>query len=152
MPFDLTLTENNSLVLSSELRNQLNGLKRLIDNFEVELDNATARTSVNLFFFQAEDGIRDGTVTGVQTCLFRSIPPKMVPHAAKFFPMVRGVRKAIFSGARSLTTILFPAIPPRPAGLLSQAQNTSRRKKRVRFRKSLDFRFRGATPSRFSKT
>src|SRR6267143_2377200 len=24
------------------------------------------------FFFQAEDGIRDGTVTGVQTCLFRS--------------------------------------------------------------------------------
>src|SRR5882762_6531712 len=81
-----------------------------------------------------------------------SVKGKMVPHAAKFFPMVRGVRKAIFSGARSLTTILFPAIPPRPAGLLSQAQNTSRRKKRVRFRKSLDFRFRGATPSRFSKT
>src|SRR5689334_24593275 len=25
-------------------------------------------TSVWLFFFQAEDGIRDGTVTGVQTC------------------------------------------------------------------------------------
>src|SRR5207253_5127558 len=24
------------------------------------------------FFFQAEDGIRDGHVTGVQTCLFRS--------------------------------------------------------------------------------
>src|SRR5438309_8791921 len=24
------------------------------------------------FFFQAEDGIRDGTVTGVQTCVFRS--------------------------------------------------------------------------------
>src|SRR5438309_7738680 len=24
------------------------------------------------FFFQAEDGIRDGTVTGVQTCAFRS--------------------------------------------------------------------------------
>src|SRR5712692_10531767 len=26
-----------------------------------------------VFFFQAEDGIRDGTVTGVQTCLFRSL-------------------------------------------------------------------------------
>src|SRR5438876_9333301 len=25
------------------------------------------------FFFQAEDGIRDGRVTGVQTCLFRSV-------------------------------------------------------------------------------
>src|SRR5690348_18287034 len=25
-----------------------------------------------IFFFQAEDGIRDGRVTGVQTCLFRS--------------------------------------------------------------------------------
>src|SRR5207248_3671817 len=25
-----------------------------------------------VFFFQAEDGIRDRTVTGVQTCLFRS--------------------------------------------------------------------------------
>src|SRR6266568_707914 len=30
----------------------------------------------SVFFFQAEDGIRDGTVTGVQTCAFRSeIPP-----------------------------------------------------------------------------
>src|SRR3954449_1126780 len=27
----------------------------------------------SLFFFQAEDGIRDESVTGVQTCLFRSI-------------------------------------------------------------------------------
>src|SRR5689334_23586116 len=27
------------------------------------------------FFFQAEDGIRDGTVTGVQTVLFRSVTP-----------------------------------------------------------------------------
>src|SRR5215208_8028323 len=26
------------------------------------------------FFFQAEDGIRDGHVTGVQTCVFRSRP------------------------------------------------------------------------------
>src|SRR5438876_3463439 len=27
------------------------------------------------FFFQAEDGIRDGRVTGVQTCVFRSLAP-----------------------------------------------------------------------------
>src|SRR5690348_18514145 len=29
-------------------------------------------TRNGLFFFQAEDGIRDGRVTGVQTCAFRS--------------------------------------------------------------------------------
>src|SRR5689334_24169684 len=32
-----------------------------------------------VFFFQAEDGIRDGTVTGVQTCalpISRSLPPR----------------------------------------------------------------------------
>src|SRR5207253_7414744 len=28
---------------------------------------------------QAEDGIRDGHVTGVQTCLFRSLTPQQLP-------------------------------------------------------------------------
>src|SRR5438309_12083690 len=34
------------------------------------------------FFFQAEDGIRDGTVTGVQTCALRSrtLDPAQEPH------------------------------------------------------------------------
>src|SRR6266568_3801574 len=38
------------------------------------------------FFFQAEDGIRDGTVTGVQTWLFRShraLRDRRVDHAGK---------------------------------------------------------------------
>jgi hypothetical protein len=39
MPFDPTLPVNNSLISSSELRNQLNGLKSLIDNLETELNN-----------------------------------------------------------------------------------------------------------------
>jgi hypothetical protein len=47
MPFDPTLPVNNSLISSSELRNQLNGLKSLIDNVEVELNNAIAGTAVN---------------------------------------------------------------------------------------------------------
>ena len=47
MPFDPTLHVNNSLISSSELRNQLNGLKSLIDNVEVELNNAIAGTAVN---------------------------------------------------------------------------------------------------------
>jgi hypothetical protein len=47
MPFDPTLPVNNSLISSSELRNQLNGLKSVIDNVEVELNNAIAGTAVN---------------------------------------------------------------------------------------------------------
>jgi hypothetical protein len=47
MPFDPTLPVNNSLISSPELRNQLNGLKSLIDNVEVELNNAIAGTAVN---------------------------------------------------------------------------------------------------------
>jgi hypothetical protein len=47
MPFDPTLPVNNSLISSPELRNQLNGLKTLIDNVEVELTNAIAGTAVN---------------------------------------------------------------------------------------------------------
>src|SRR5260370_17706862 len=35
------------------------------------------------FFFQAEDGIRDSSVTGVQTCAFRS--PDAVALATSFF-------------------------------------------------------------------
>jgi len=34
MPFDPTLPINNSLISSSELRNQLNGLNELIDNVQ----------------------------------------------------------------------------------------------------------------------
>jgi len=47
MPFDPTLPINNSLISSPELRNQLNGLKSLLDNVEVELNNAIAGTAVN---------------------------------------------------------------------------------------------------------
>jgi hypothetical protein len=47
MPFDPTLPVNNSLISSPELRNQLNGLKSLVDNVEVELNNAIAGTAVN---------------------------------------------------------------------------------------------------------
>src|SRR5207248_4983794 len=36
---------------------------------------AAYNSMIDFFFFQAEDGIRDRTVTGVQTWLFRSDPP-----------------------------------------------------------------------------
>src|SRR5207244_7978915 len=41
------------------------------------------------FFFQAEDGIRDDLVTGVQTLLFRS---HGVPYSIKDLAFTRGVR------------------------------------------------------------
>ena len=51
MPFDPTLPVNNSLVASSELRNQFTGLKSIIDNnantASTDLINAIAGTAVN---------------------------------------------------------------------------------------------------------
>src|SRR5689334_23785858 len=44
-----------------------------------------------LFFFQAEDGIRDGTVTGVQTCA--------LPILWKF---VNGVRSQVKRGTKAV--------------------------------------------------
>src|SRR5690625_2529411 len=42
---------------------------------------------VSVFFFQAEDGIRDGHVTGVQTCALPISP--LVPHLAVVTPSCR---------------------------------------------------------------
>src|SRR5207237_3145485 len=39
------------------------------------------------FFFQAEDGIRDSSVTGVQTCAFRSVPHPALVLNADFQPL-----------------------------------------------------------------
>src|SRR5689334_23565632 len=60
----------------------------------------------SFFFFQAEDGIRDGTVTGVQTCAlpicdpnkwaslapFHSSAPESCVPISKGFPPERGER------------------------------------------------------------
>src|SRR5207253_5571833 len=35
--------------------------------------------TIQVFFFQAEDGIRDGHVTGVQTCALPISPPELQP-------------------------------------------------------------------------
>src|SRR2546430_13622266 len=64
-------------------------------------------------------------------------PPRstLFPYTTLFRSMVLGARRATFSAAQLLTITSFPAIPPRPAGLLCQEQNTSLRKKRARHRK-----------------
>src|SRR5712692_9182499 len=63
------------------------------------------------FFFQAEDCIRDGTVTGVQTCAL----PIMVkaehwePYDARVSRTVLGARRGAIPRRDSL-----PALPPGP--------------------------------------
>src|SRR5437762_3439014 len=46
---------------------------------------AYGTTGLLFFFFQAEDGIRDTSVTGVQTCAL-PISPAHVPHPAEYPP------------------------------------------------------------------
>src|SRR2546430_17711284 len=49
--------------------------------------------SLSFFFFQAEDGIRDLTVTGVQTCALPISPPRCgAPRAAAWYHRRRGGR------------------------------------------------------------
>src|SRR2546422_5181488 len=66
--------------------------------------------SLFFFFFQAEDGIRDVAVTGVQTCLFRSPAPR------RTLPSVLKSQKA---PAPAKTTLEYvraaasaPSVPP----------------------------------------
>src|SRR5437660_10954494 len=46
-------------------------------------DRAVALLTVFFFFFQAEDGIRDGHVTGVQTCALPIYPHGVAPDIAR---------------------------------------------------------------------
>src|SRR5207249_3677174 len=63
-------------------------------------DNITCDCTYHSFFFQAEDGIRDRNVTGVQTCLFRSRPrafrssPVRVPGRGPILLVPRSVARA----------------------------------------------------------
>src|SRR6266487_2013577 len=67
--------------------------------------------SVGFFFFQAEDGIRDGRVTGVQTCALPisrsrpSDPYRRGSYARAENPVVRYIR-----------TMLWPCEPRSPRG------------------------------------
>src|SRR5207245_4559739 len=45
----------------------------------LKLQRESSHVADQLFFFQAEDGIRDATVTGVQTC---ALPISICPAAA----------------------------------------------------------------------
>src|SRR5690348_18029319 len=56
-------------------------------------DKISSDVFLSLFFFQAEDGIRDGRVTGVQTCA--------LPISVLTLPQQRGVDQSENRGGRS---------------------------------------------------
>src|SRR5207248_4922675 len=73
------------------------------------------------FFFQAEDGIRDRTVTGVQTCALPiSRPPgRVAPPAAQLDPAVEaGVVEFTADGTR----FTHPLLAEAAVGLLGPAE------------------------------
>src|SRR5439155_12712179 len=62
---------------------------------------AQVRVALMCFFFQAEDGIRDGHVTGVQTC---ALPISSWNCAVRWKLRARAVRRQASSGQRSSKT------------------------------------------------
>src|SRR5947208_13461688 len=75
------------------------------DNFYVRwsvegkvFSKALRDDSGNFFFFQAEDGIRDDLVTGVQTCALPISPPCAAPARRAPAPAAGGPRRASRTG------------------------------------------------------
>src|SRR6267143_5298304 len=69
-----------------------------------------------VFFFQAEDGIRDGTVTGVQTCALPIWPPRRRSAAARPWSRRRRPGRQTLRASRSAEVALGrQAAPGRPA-------------------------------------
>ena len=68
---------------------------------------------MNKFFFQAEDGIRDVYVTGVQTCAFRSVwssdvcSSDLVRPRMKFMLLILMIKKEFFFFNDTATTEIY---------------------------------------------
>src|SRR2546427_7792923 len=69
------------------------------------------------FFFQAEDGIRDLTVTGVQTCALPILSAKSVPGAIPNWPnrVPAGTPRAVGTGASARSSRWFSSTLPKTA-------------------------------------
>src|SRR5690625_7735214 len=68
-------------------------------------------------FFQAEDGIRDGHVTGVQTCLFRSLLALFLgPHGGLKQHLYRGRRARLVGVGLAGGLALWSGAPVGSAG------------------------------------
>src|SRR5689334_24300970 len=96
----------------------------------------------SIFFFQAEDGIRDGTVTGVQTCALPiSAPGKGVAAAAPAAPAASGhahgaaaapaAPKAAAPAAPAAPVVPKPAAPAAPVAPKAAAPAPRSEERRV---------------------
>src|SRR5260370_5375104 len=71
----------------------------------------------NLFFFQAEDGIRDSSVTGVQTCALPIYVSACNPSSAQpaFTLPIRSASRRAESKVILLNVSATRGLPPRPS-------------------------------------
>src|SRR5437764_4349054 len=84
------------------------------------------------FFFQAEDGIRDTSVTGVQTCALPiSAVPSIRERAMRQFPQSLGAALAVAlmlgtAGAAEIKVLSIPGVKPAVSELLPQRSEERR--------------------------
>src|SRR6266481_7820713 len=108
------------------------------------------------FFFQAEDGIRDGTVTGVQTCAFRSAA-RLRTHPVSYLALARpGSRVPASTSlvrARAAPPFAAGTLPPQPCrlDLRRRYRNSSARSESRKSLPRLAHRFRSHTFRRPSR-
>src|SRR5689334_24747048 len=80
--------------------------------------NECREIAVNTFFLHAEDGIRDGTVTGVQTCALPILLSSGFLHIHT--EQVETQRNSTTSGADKREEVVAPPPPPKPQRSLPQ--------------------------------
>src|SRR5256885_12349276 len=90
------------------------------------LDRAVSARSI--FFFQAEDGIRDYKVTGVQTCALPiSRGATVIRDIADHDPFIQAVH-----GENDASTTRHRKVPQRNAGYKTQQHQTDRKRSEER--------------------
>src|SRR5258708_20267124 len=80
---------------------------------------------VVVFFFQAEDGIRDDLVTGVQTC---ALPISLVWHDALRWLRIAGVDARATETPLEVATRAAPMVPSASCEIVELAQRSEERR------------------------
>src|SRR2546430_4233023 len=89
-------------------------------------------TCGRFFFFQAEDGIRDLTVTGVQTCALPIFNPlTFKPNSARRRPRIETKRSSLFSFTRRPAAIRVSGPSEERADGLKRSVSTDRKSTRL---------------------